>query len=497
MKHSLILILVYLFTTQLFADVKPNALFSDGMVIQCNQNAPIWGSADPGEAITISASWGVNAQATADTTGKWMTHLQTPAPGYTPYTITINGKNKIVINDVLSGQVWVCSGQSNIDMRFRQITKYKKGLDNPAVKSVLKKLMKDLNQSNDSKFRFFQVEKVTSYEPLTSCTGAWKTNHPDNNREHSMVAYYFGKKLRAELDVPVGIVAATWGGTRIHAWTRREVLAKDPVNKALADQYTPEHIEKELLWCGSVFNGIVRPIIPYAISGVLWYQGEGNSGEEFFPGNYGKSMRDMITDWRHLWGQGDFSFYYVQLPDIRSKGAVEGPWVPIREQMLNTLAVKNTGMIVTTDLGDPGNVHPPNKIDVGSRLALWALAKNYGQDIVYSGPLYKSHEIKNSEVIISFDHVGSGLIVGQKSGYQPVKKVNEPLADFMLRAKGGEWFPAEAEIVGDTVVVSCDKVKSPAAARFAWASSPVCNFYNAEGLPASPFRTDQFDDKQE
>jgi len=502
----LVLCLVVLLTNAgaVFADVKLPAVISDNMVIQRGKKTPIRGWAEPDEQIMVGVSWhsmawGINA----DKDGKWAFEM-TPPTTAGPHEMTISGKNTIKIKNILVGEVWVCSGQSNMQWSVRASANAEQeiaGADYPDI-------------------RLFSVERKVAEQPQTDCVGSWSLCSPQTIPGFSAVAYYFGRELHKELNVPIGLIHTSWGGTPAEAWTRRgalesvpdcapilerfdEAMAKYPeakkkydedvnkwkeaAEKAKAEGKNPPRRPRAPFGPGNphspagLYNAMIAPLIPYSIAGAIWYQGESNAGRAY---QYRKLFPAMITNWRQDWGQGNFPFLFVQLANFMAvdPDPVDSAWAELREAQLMTLASPNTGMAVIIDIGEANNIHPKNKQDVGKRLALWALAKTYGRRLVYSGPIYKSMRIEGNKIILDFEHVGGGLAADG----------DEPLKGFAIAGTDRKFVWANAKINGNTVVVSSDKVSEPAAVRYGWANNPVCNLYNKEGLPASPFRTDDW-----
>ncbi len=487
-----------------FADVKLPAVISDNMVLQRDKKACIWGWSEPGEKVRVKGSWQLFGTSTkADDDGKWMVKIQPPKKGG-PFSITIHGKNKIKVKNVLVGEVWVCSGQSNMQWSVRQSANAEQ----------------EITEANYPDIRLFSVERKVAEQPQTDCVGSWVLCSPQIVPGFSAVAYYFGRELHKELSVPIGLIHTSWGGTPAEAWTRREMLEKDEDFALILKRYDDaiakypqakkkyeEDVEK---WKEAVkkakdggkkpprrprapfgpanphspaglYNAMIAPLIPYGIQGAIWYQGESNAGRAY---QYRKLFPAMIKNWRNDWGQGDFPFLFVQLANFMAVDSepVDSAWAELREAQLMTLALANTGMAVIIDIGEADNIHPKNKQDVGKRLALWALGKSYGKKLEYCGPIYKSMKVEGDKIVLHFEHVGGGLVAGE----------GEPLKGFAVAGADRKFVWADAKIDGNTVVVSSNKVSEPAAVRYGWANNPVCNLYNKEGLPASPFRTDDW-----
>jgi sialate O-acetylesterase len=445
------------FLSSAFADVKPNPLFSDGAVLQRGQTVPVWGNADDGEQVTVV----LNDQklTTVAKDGKWRVDLKSIEAGG-PYTMTISGKNTIQIKDLLVGEVWVCSGQSNMEWRLNQIDPGKA----------------EQSKADFPKIRMFTVKRATAVTPQTDCTGSWIGCSPETVGAFSAVGYFFARDLHEKLGVPVGMVHSSWGGTPAQAWTSLEGFKNDPelqeyVNAANGAIANPPEKPVGAGFPTALYNGMIAPIVPYSMKGVIWYQGESNAQKAK---QYRTLFPAMIDDWRDKWKQGDFPFFFVQIAPFK------GQPPEIREAQLMTLGkVKNTAMAVTTDVGDANDIHPKNKQPVGQRLALAARALVYGEKIEYSGPLYDSMKVSGSSVELSFKHVGGGLVA--KDG---------ELKGFTIAGEDKKFVPAKAVIQGDKVIVTAEGVTAPKAARYGWLNVPDVNLYNKEGLPASPFRTD-------
>ncbi len=615
----------------LWANVKPAKIFSDNMVLQRGINAPVWGWADPDEKITVTIN-GNSISTVAGPDGKWKIVLPVFKAGG-PYELTIKGKNEVKFKNILFGDVWIASGQSNMEW--------------PLVRA--KNGEEEVQNANYPEIRLFYVPKRVGYEPKEDLDdGVWEVCTPETAQNFSAVAYFFGRDLHKDLNVPIGLINCNWGGTPAEAWTSAEMLKALPdfkdrvielengsnweddletnaqrarekreimknsfkglelgVQKVgyssvdwpvviapnweeklggvvwlrkvldIPKEYKGQELKMDLgrlsnnatvyfngvelgsVWSpyfaeftippkvvkagrnvitvrlyhawaspnflgpedrmklyapggavlenlagpwkyksgiepefpetvgyhhypASLFNGMLYALIPYGMKGVIWYQGESNAGRAC---QYRSLFQAMIEDWRVRWDLDYFPFLFVQLANYMDipEEPVEDDWAELREAQLMALRLPNTGMAVTIDIGEMFDIHPRNKQDVGHRLALAAKKIAYGQDIVYSGPIYKSMEVKNGEARISFDHVGKGLM-----------KKGEKLTGFQIAGKDRKFHWAHAQIVGGKVYVSSDKVKEPVAVRYGWAHNPECNLYNKNGLPASPFRTDDW-----
>jgi len=467
------------------ADVKMHALCNEGMVLQQKSKATIWGSAKPGEKVAVSFR-GSDVSTTADNDGKWSVKIGSGDAGG-PFDMTIAGSNKIEYKNVLVGEVWVCSGQSNMEWSVNA--------SDEADKSYAK------SAPHNPMLRMFTVKRTPLTKPTTETGGTWTEAKPETVGGFSAVGYFFGRDLQAKLKVPVGLIHTSWGGTRAEAWTRKEVLDESPL---FSHEHKNTQKDGNPNGASQLYNGMIAPVVNYTIAGAIWYQGESNAGQAW---KYRTLFPMMIENWRKDWGQGDFPFYFVQLaPFTRvSKGPVESNWAELREAQLMTLKLPKTGMAVITDLGDEYDIHPTPKRPVGERLALIARANVYGEKIEYSGPAYKSMKAEGNKAVLSFDHVGGGLtskemVVGKlkpsatNEGAWRAKEGSEgaPLVGFTVAGEDRKFVPAKAEIVGNTVVVTAEGVDKPVAVRYGWSNHPVVNLFNKEGLPATPFRTDEF-----
>lgn len=477
------------------------ALFSDGMVLQRDLPIPFWGTAAPGQKVTVTLDK-QTASVTADGTGKWLLRLKPLAAGG-PYEVTVSGRNTITYKDVLIGDVWIAAGQSNMAFRMAQT----------------KNSAEEIANSEDPSLRTFTVANNANFDvPQSQLAGNWIKASPSTTRNFSAVAYFFGRELRRELNVPIGLIHSSWGGTVAQAWTRREVLTGDPSLRSITDAWDKilagapasqaKYDADMKLWQeaadkakaegqpepkkpapptnlkyqnrpSGLYNGMIAPLIPYAIKGAIWYQGESNAGQ---PEQYRRLFPAMITNWRQDWGQGDFPFLFVQLANytkVQTQPS-EGGWALVREAQTATLSLPNTGMAVTTDIGEGPDIHPKNKQDVGKRLALAALAQVYGRKIPYSGPRLDGMTVEGNTLKLRFKHTDGGL---KAQG-------GEELKGFAIAGADKKFVWATAKIVGDTIELCSPEVAAPAAARYNWASNPIGNLHNGAGLPAGPFRTD-------
>jgi sialate O-acetylesterase len=448
------------------ADVKLPKVIASGTVLQQGQEIPIWGTADVGEAVTVAV--GNNSASTrADAAGKWSVRLR-PMKAGGPHELMIEGKNRIRLTDVLIGEVWVASGQSNMEYTMKTWAYYN-GKDEIAT-------------ANDPELRLLHVRKRPSVIPReVEIDREWSKCSPDSLPDFSAVAYFFGRHLRQELKVPIGLIATSCGASGIEPWTPIAGFESVGTLKSLADsvraeQAHPAGIQPTAGSASHLYNGMDHALVPFGIRGVIWYQGESNLGSA-----YESLMHALINGWRIVWGQGEFPVYYVQLAPYRYRPSDPMFLLPrMWEAQTRVLAMKNTGMVVTTDLAKLDDVHPPKKHEVGRRLALCALAKTYGKsNVVYSGPLYRSMNVEGDKIRIEFDHVDGGL----KS------RDGKPLTWFTIAGQDGVFLNATATIDGNCVIVHSEKIHSPAAVRFGWDQLAEPNLVNAVGLPAGPFRT--------
>ncbi|MGE0756544.1 MAG: sialate O-acetylesterase [Pirellulaceae bacterium] len=466
---SLVLVLglaAFLAVADVHADVRLPKLFGDHMVVQRNQPTVVWGWADAGEKVTVDLA-GNKADATAGSDGKWSVKVSTPPAGG-PYELTIAGKNTVKLSDVLVGEVWICSGQSNMEWSVRQSQDAEK----------------EIAAANHARIRHIKVEHTPADKPqddLVTKQG-WQVCTPESVPAFTAVGYFFARNLQDALDVPVGLIGSNWGGTRIEPWTPPVGFEQVPALKDIADQLSAMPAK---LADGKInhqtplalYNGMIHPLVPFAVQGAIWYQGESNNGEGML---YFEKKKALIGGWRKLWDRPEMPFYFVQLAPYkyganRQPADLAGIW----EAQLKSLEIPHTGMAVTVDIGDVKDIHPRNKQEVGRRLALWALAKTYGKQLVYSGPLYASHAVEGDKIRIKFQHAGGGLTA----------RDGKPLSHFEIAGDDGNFVAATATIDGATVVVHSEKVAKPSAVRFAWDQIAEPNLSNQEGLPASPFRT--------
>ncbi len=490
-------------------NVKLAAIFSSNMVIQRDAVAPVWGWAKPSGTITVVGSWGAKAKTVVGKDGKWEVKLKTPQAGG-PYTITVQGKKKIELKNVMSGDVWICSGQSNMQW--------------PVVR--VKNAPAEIAAAKYPNIRLFTVKRVTSMKPLNDVTGSWNECNPKTIPGFSAAGYFFGRTLYQNLNIPIGLISTNWGGTCVETWTpwsaqkkfaaaigrksradagaktydeakerakyqkslgvwKKKVAAWNKAGKKGNAPRRPRfyvHPHKSPNYPANLYNAMIYPLAPFAIKGAIWYQGESNAGT---PGSYGEQLTTMINSWRQLWKQGNFPFYFVQLPNFRAPTKepydINSSWAILREEFMNTAkTVPNTGMAVTIDVGEEKSIHPVNKQDVGDRLGRVALKKTYGKNLVWTGPVVENVTLAGNKAVVKFDNGGSPLAV---KGAGPIKW-------FAVMDSKGNVVPANAKIISpDTLEVTSPKAKKIAVVYYAWGDNPVgVNLINKAGLPASPFR---------
>jgi len=425
------------------AEVSLPAVFSDHMVLQQGKNAPVWGRAEPGESVTVAIA-GQTKTTRAAESGKWILKLD-PIHQGGPYTLRVKGSNELTVADVLVGEVWLGSGQSNMAQPAQEAK------DFATTKA----------ESNEPQIRMFKVESGGATNLQSDCKGTWKVCSAETIGRFSAVLYFFGRELHKALGVPMGLINSSVGATAIESWISPETQQAQPGDGR-----------------GDLFNGKIAPLIPYSIAGVIWYQGEANAHSVEQGRKYHAQLTTLVNDWRTHWGC-EFPFGWAQLPNYKERAEA---WCLVREGQLQALELPKTGMAITVDIGDAGNIHPKNKQETGRRLSLWALGRVYGKPVAAtSGPLPATHQFRADDVVLEFTHTDGGLVA--KDG---------ELKGFTIAGTDHQWQPAQARIAGETVVVSNLAVKNPVAVRYAWQDNPDCNLYNGAGLPASPFRTDDW-----
>jgi len=504
---SLAVILCLVAPLKVWGDVRLPAIFSDHMVLQADAPASVWGWAAPGEAVTVSIA-GQNHKTKAGGAGKWRVQLKPLKATAQPATLTVQGSNTLTIRDVLIGEVWLGAGQSNMEWPVSKAKDYeqeRRAADFPQIRMFT--VMKNADATNE----------------LDDVKGTWAVCNSNVVGNFSATLYFFGREIHQQLKQPMGLIHSSWGGTPIQPWMSRRTLEAYPGYAALLERKKQEiaawpEREKKILadirawdeeaartnvtgkklpprpWNpgppdsgrympAGLYNAMIHPLIGYRIRGVLWYQGEANAGGgPAGAADYTDLQSRLIAGWRKDWGIGDFPFLYVQLPNWNTGGdQAKASWAFFREGQANVLKVPNTGMAVTIDIGDASNIHPQNKQDVGYRLACLALSDVYKLPVASRGPAPMKYEVKGRALVISFSHADGGL----------VSKGSE-LKGFVVAGADQRWHPASAHIQGKRVSVSCAEVAAPVAARYAWADNPECNLYNGAGLPAAPFRTDDW-----
>ena len=493
------------------ADVRLPRIFGDHMVLQREQAIPVWGWAEPGEKVSVSLGSGDAASTVTGDDGKWTVKLPAQDAGG-PVTLTIKGNNAITLSDILIGEVWVCSGQSNMEWTVNRSNDF----ENEQAAATFPKI------------RHIKIPKRPLGFPQDDVEADWTVCSPDTVGSYTAAGYFFGRTLHKELDVPVGLVNSSWGGTRIEPWTPpcgfvgikelaeilQQVELTNPANggyqaklAAYLDELGAWTKEAKIAFNEetplnpppaypadiqpltshqsptTLYNGMIHPLVPFAIRGAIWYQGESNHGEGML---YYHKMRALIEGWREVWNQGEFPFLYVQIAPYQYGSESPGILPIFWEAQNKSLEIPNTGQVVIHDIGNLKDIHPKNKQDVGARLALIALAKTYGQSgIVYSGPTFKSLKVEGNKLRVTFNHVGGGL----------VSRDGKPLSWFEIIGEETDFVPAKAEIDGDSVVLSAPEVKKAAAMRFAWHKLAEPNLANKEGLPAAPFRAGEVPDR--
>ena len=499
-------IAVMLSANVLRAEVKLASPFTSHMVLQRDLKVPVWGVAEPGEQVTVEFA-GQKKSVKADADGQWRVDLKPLKASAESRTLLVTGSKTaqpIKLDDVVVGEVWLASGQSNMDFSVSKKVKYFSGVTNEE---------QEIATANYPLIRMFTGTAIRAYEPQSRVPGEWLVCSPATVPAFSAVGYFFARELQKKIKIPVGIVTLSYGASTAEAWIRRETMAADSQLKPMLDRFDaavqtfrtnpppvvaaprsedvsatnaapggrrrgggpPRDPVQDQHNATVLFNGMIHPVIPFALRGVIWYQGESIVGGAEGRALYPHVQAALVNDWRTLWGQGNFPFYIVQLAALKANS--NGP--EVREAQATVLSLPNTGMAVTIDIGDPKDVHPHNKQDVGDRLARIALANVHKRKLEFSGPMYDSMKVQGGAVRLNFTHLGGGLVA--KGG---------PLKWFTVAGADGKFVPADAKIVGKTVVVSSADVVAPVAVRYAWDSYPEgCNLYNTDGLPAAPFRT--------
>ena len=507
MRFSMLAAALLLVSCFALGEVRIHSLFQDNVVLQRDTMVPIWGTADPGEQITVKVG-DQQASVTANSQGRWKVGIG-PLKAGGPFEMTASGKSTITLHNVAVGEVWICSGQSNMEMAVKNSPQAWVGVLNAE---------QEVASADYPMIRHFAVKKSVAGRPQSDVEGKWVVASPETAGEFTAVGYFFGREIHKELGVPVGLIHTSWGGTPAESWTSAQALSGDPElasipldwEKKLAEypglldnyklqlgEWLGEAQKSEAAgkvppqppkfpadpydnpWRSSgLYNAMLSPLIPFGIRGAIWYQGESNADRA---NQYRKLFPAMIQDWRRAWGQGDFPFLFVQLAGWENPLPRMNTWPELREAQTMALSLANTGMAVAIDIGDRYDIHPKNKQEVGRRLALAAEAVAYGKKIEYSGPVYDLMKTEGDRITLHFKHRGGGLVVRGRA-----------LVGFEIAGDSRKFFPADARMVGDAVVVSSSNEPRPVAVRYGWARYSECNLYNKAGLPASPFRTDDW-----
>ena len=478
-------------------DARVPAILSSHMVLQRDRPIHIWGWADPAEKVSIRMH-GLSGTATADGLGKWSVYLP-PQPAGGPYQLTVAANNNIALDDIMIGDVWFASGQSNMEMPL-------KGFDGAPLKNGAE----EIRNANHPEMRLLLVRHKASDYPLRENDSKWMVCSPETAANFSAIAYFFGRELNQREHIPIGLIDSTWGGTVVEAWMSLEGISQDAslmplfatraqMTDTIADmaaiiaeerredaaakkagQPPPHHAwhPDPASWGpAALYNGMVAPELEYPIKGVIWYQGESNAKLSYAP-LYVREFPALIADWRTHWHEGDFPFLFVQIANFTSN-ATEN-WAIVREAQRRTLSVSNTAMVVTTDIGDPDNVHPADKQTVGQRLALAARALAYREPVEYSGPIFRQAATDGDGMRVWFDHAAGGL--ASKGG---------DVSGFEIAGEDRHFVPATARIDNRSVLVTSSQVSAPKYVRYGWSNAPVLNLYNSVGLPASPFTSEE------
>lgn len=464
------------------AEVKLPHMFTDHAVLQRGMPVPVWGTADPGEAVEVKIA-GQTKKTKADAKGNWQVSLEPLSVGE-PLTLVVKGKNEVTVNDILVGEVWLCSGQSNMEWPLSLST-------NADLETAA---------ANHPQIRLVRVKEMGSQELVEDFKGEWKVCTPKSAEGFSAVGYFFGRELRDQLGVPIGLIDDSWGGSACEAWIRRDRFEGKPEYEPLMKKWAEAEKNADDKWKkeagagnarpANLYHGRLEPVMPYAIRGAIWYQGETNAGRAY---QYRDMFPLMIQSWREDWKQGEFPFYWVQLADFMPEKPEPGDsaWAELREaQTMTQDKLPNAGQAVIIDLGEAADIHPRKKLDVGRRLARIALARDYGKKFAYQSPRYESMEKQGDKVVLKFKNIGGGLRTVDEKAVQ----------GFAVAGADKKWHWAEARIVDakdpmtkkDTIEVSSKDVKEPVAVRYAWADNPICNLFSEELLPVTPFRTDDW-----
>lgn len=463
MRKSFLALVLSILALNVNAKITLPSIFGNGMVLQQVSKVKLWGKAKNNASVHITTSWNTKVYTTkADHVGNWTTVIATPSAGG-PYTITFNDGEGFKLSDILIGEVWLCSGQSNMEMPV-------KGFGNQPILNSNEILM-DADQPH---IRLFRVNKNMSRQPLTQLDNQWEYANAQTVREFSAVGFQFAMLLQQKLKVPVGIIQSAYGGTDIEAWTTKESLAgfndfKNPPDSAKIIKNDP----------AVLYNAMIHPIVGFTIKGAIWYQGENNRVN---PQTYAQKMATMVKEWRQKWGIGEWPFYYVQIAPFAYKDNQQNIPLLYEAQAKAMQLIPNSGMVVSVDAGSLTTIHPPNKTIISKRLAYWALGNTYGKKgITYSSPTYKSLKITAEKAVLDFNDMPLGLTA-----------YDQKLIGFEVAGDDKIFHPADAVITGRTVVVKSEHVKNPVAVRYAYKDRAFGNLYSVEGLPLAPFRTDNW-----
>lgn len=469
-------IVLLLVSTPCFAEVRLPKILGSHMVLQRESEVTVWGWAEPEENVAVACDWlDAVASVKTDADGNWQVALRTGKAGG-PHSISISAGNRITLDDILFGEVWIGSGQSNMEMPLVKVS---------GAYTGIKDSEQEVAAASHSQIRLFQAGNFSSKEPLDDVESgitmygippaecAWSACTPETIPTFASTAYFFARELHLELKVPIGIVDSSWGGTQAEAWTPAAGLKKLDYQKELEQAASlPQKPDQKVPT--RLYNGMIHPLRKFHIRGVVWYQGEGNAGRA---GKYHELFSTMITEWRSAFGN-EFSFYYVQISPFNYRG-VNSAF--LREAQFDTLSLRQTGMAVTMDIGNLADIHPKNKQEVGRRLALWALAKDYGRDVVYSGPLYKASVFQDGQARLSFSHAAGGLTTRDR----------QAPTHFEIAGSDNVFHQGVTKIDGGELIVSSGKVPEPKSVRYAFSNDAMPNLTNEAGLPASSFRTDR------
>lgn len=480
------------------AELKMSPVFGDSMVVQRDKPIHVWGWTTAGVDVKVSMA-GQESIVKATEEGRFDAYLN-PLSAGGPHELVVQADETKTFRDVLVGEVWLCSGQSNMAWPVQSA-------NDPDLESL---------SANYPNIRIISVPQVASQEPLNDFEGRWENCTPETVKSFSAVGYFFGRQLHQTLDVPIGLIDNAWGGSAAEAWVRRDVLESTGQYDELLqkwDDTVANHDQEKVManfrtrlkkWQeerkgnrpraprnpvnsnhrpANLYNGVLHPVLGYTIRGAIWYQGESNAARAY---QYRDLFPLMIQNWRDVWGQGDFSFYWVQLADFRAEVAepAESDWAELREaQTMTLIKLPNTGQAVITDLGEAADIHPRNKQDVAKRLARWALAKDYGYKIPFQSPTYRSMKVDGNKITLQFNHYGGGM---------DTFDVREPIG-FTIAGADKKFVKANAKIVDQqTIEVWSDSISEPVSVRYAWADNPIANVQSKDGLPLTPFRTDDW-----